>query len=207
MVGICLAVGLAVTSAARPLSHIGAHSLAYSAHADVDGDGRGDVVTLHRQPAARGHINVQLATGRTLGVNLRSDAPFVPGLASAGNVNGVLGEELFIDIRHFPTHEVIGVFTYSGRHLRLAQQLLAFSSDFPIRNGIVCRTRGNNHRITQYQFQLHVTGTHWHWARKTTLYTWKGAALRRGSTHAFRFISGHPPKDEVGVHCGAPPAK
>jgi hypothetical protein len=207
LAGICLVVGLTVTSVARPLSHIGAHSLVYSAHADLDGDGRADLVTLRRQPATVGHIDVRLASGRALGVKLHSDAPFVPGLASAGDVNGIRGDELFVDVQHFPTHEVIGVFTYAGGHLRLAGQLLAFSSDFPIRNGIVCKTVGNAHRVTQFQFQLHISGTRWHWARKTTLYTWRGSVLRPTSTRPFSFISGHPPKGQVGLHCGAPPAK
>lgn len=207
LAGICLAVVLTVTSDARPLSHIGEHNLVYSAHADLDGDGHGDLVTLHRQPVTVGHIDVQLATGRALGITLRSDAPFVPGLAATGNVNGVPGDELFVDIQHFPSNEVIGVFTYAGGHLRLAQKLLAFSGDFPIRNGIVCTTAGAKHRITQYQFQLHVIGPHWHWARKVTVYTWKGSALRATSSHPFRFIKGHPPKGQLGVHCGAPPAK
>jgi len=207
MAGISLALAFTVTSAARPLSHIGENHLVYSAHADVDGDGRGDLVTMRRQPVTVGHIDVQLATGRALGLTLRSDAPFVPGLAKVGNVNAIPGDELFVDIQHFPSNDVIGVFTYAGGHLRLAQKLLAFSSDFPIHNGIVCATIGGKHRVTQYQFQLHVIGTHWHWARKSTVYTWNGSALRLTSTHAFRFIKGHPPKGQVGVHCGASPAK
>src|SRR5581483_4714069 len=103
LVGICLAVALTATSAARLLSHIGAHDLVYSAHADVDGDGRSDVVSLRRAPASVGHIDVQLASGRALQIELRSDAPFVPGLATAGNVNGLPGDELFVDIQHFPS--------------------------------------------------------------------------------------------------------
>jgi|SRR5581483_2194280 len=207
LLGICLALGLTALSVARPLSPVGGHDLVYTAHADVDGDGQSDLVTLQRHPAAVGHIEVRLATGRSLAIRMRSDAPFVPGLTTSGNVNGVRGDELFVDMQHFPTSEVIGVFTYAGGRLRLARKLLAYSSDFPLRYGITCGSAGSKHRVTQYQFQLHVNGGHWRWTRKVTNYAWKGAALRVIARHHVRAIAGHPPPRQVGVHCGQVPAK
>lgn len=204
---IGLVAALCAASAGAKLAHIVKHNLLYSAHADVDGDGRPDLITLRRHPVLVGHLNVRLASGRRLAARMRSDAPFVPGLATAGNVNGIRGEELFVDIQHFAANDVIGVYTYARGRLRLAGTAMAYGSDFPVRNGITCTVRGRRRLIVQHQFQLHVIGPHWRWTRKDTVFVWKGTRLRLAAEHRPRWIKGHPPARQVGVQCGSAPRR
>ena len=118
-----IATGAVSTAAKnkRP-DHIGAHHFVYRARADIDGDGRLDRVFLSRHPAMTGHLAVTLATGRRLALKMQSDAPFVPGLATIGNVNGRRGDELFIDLHHLTTAEIIGVFTFATRPPQAGRQ-------------------------------------------------------------------------------------
>ena len=203
-----IATGAVSTAAKskRP-DHIGAHHFVYRARADIDGDGRLDRVFLSRHPAMTGHLAVTLATGRRLALKMQSDAPFVPGLATIGNVNGRRGDELFIDLHHLTTAEIIGVFTYTRGHLRLAGKVFAYGNDFTIHYGVNCATHGTKQVMIDHEFQLHVIGTHWRWTRKDVFFVWHGSALRRTGATGPRHITGHPPKAQVGVHCGQAPAR
>ena len=199
----------AISSAAvaRRPDHIGAHRFVYSARADIDGDGRLDRVVLTRHPVMTGHLEVRLATGRRLALKMQSDAPFVPGLAATGNVNGRRGEELFVDLHHLTAAEVIGIFTYAKGHLRLAGKVFAYGNDFTVHWGVNCATHGTRRVVIDHEFQLHIVGTHWRWTRKDVFFVWRGSVLHRTGAHGPRHITGHPPKDQVGVHCGHAPTR
>lgn len=196
-------------AAASKLSHIRAHGLVYSAHADVDGDGRPDLVTLHRHPAQTGHLLVRLATRRRLTAKMSSDAPFVPGLAASGNVNGTRGDELFVDMHHLFTNDVIGIFTYVHGRIRLVGQVLAFGNDYPLRFGVTCTTHGARHVVIDHEFQLHFAGPSLpsFWTRQDTFFRWKGSALRLTAKLGPRRIAKRPPTDQVGIQCGHAPSR
>ncbi len=209
----CLCAGTIASSAisstavtSRP-DHIGAHQFVYSAHADVDGDGQLDHIVLTRHPAMTGHLVVTLATGRRLALKMQSDAPFVPGLATTGNVNARRGDELFVDLHHLTTAEVIGVFTFAKGRLGLAGKVFAYGNDLPIHWGVNCATHGTKQVVVDHQFQLHIVGTRWRWTRKDVFFVWRGSALRKTGVHGPMHITGHPPKEQVGVHCGQAPTR
>ena len=144
-----------------------------------------------------GHLFITLATGRHLALKMQSDAPFVPGLAAAGNVNGRRGDELFVDLHHLTTAEIIGVFTFAKGHLRLAGKVFAYGNDFPIHWGVDCATHGTKRVMVDHEFQLQIVGTHWRWTRKDVFFVWRGSVLHR--TGAARPQAHHrPPTQKAG---------
>jgi len=186
-------------------------TLLHRALADVDGDGRPDIVTLSRSNSGTavqpngGRLQVELASGPVISVSTATDAPYLPGLVRVGNVDGRPGEELFVDVGHITTEEDIAVYTYANGRLLDAGTFAAYGEEYGIRSGITCSVRAGAHLLTQRAFELRSSGTR-RWWERNTVYRWAGTrlALRsRGSAHR---IAGGPPAALVGVHCGHVPA-
>jgi len=204
VVALALVPAGAVAALAYGRPGVGASTsprLVYSARADVDGDGRPDRVTLHTG-AAGGRLEVALAYGRVIVVNARSDAPFLPGLVAVGNVDGRPGEELFVDVEHITTDEMIAVYTYAAGGLRLAGTLPAYGEEYGLRFGITCSVRAGRHVITEHEFELQRSRR---WTRRDTVYVWRGAALGRSIRGPAAPIAGAPPASLTGVACGHAP--
>ena len=177
-------------------------SVVYRAQADVNGDGRPDLVTLRHMSASNGKLTVMLAGGGRLSVTTPSDAVWLPGLVAAGNVDGRPGEELFVDVTHVTTAESISIYTYWQAHLVKAGTLSAYGYDYGILYGLTCSAEGTRHLITEHAFYLDF-GTH-RWMRQDTVYVWQGATLKRFARHAATLIQGQPSPTQVGVQCGHP---
>jgi hypothetical protein len=220
---LLLAAGLAGVipigaSAARAAPQRGAGAVSasspklfYRALADVDGDGRQDVVTLTAlepgttvQPSG-GLLRVELASGPVISVTTGTDAPYLPGLVRVGNINGRPGEELFVDVGHLTTEEDIAVYTYAEGRLLDAGTFAAYGEEYGIRSGITCSSRAGAHLLTEHAFELRGrAGRRW-WERNT-VYGWAGTSLRLRSRGSAQRISGGPPAALVGVQCGHVPA-
>jgi hypothetical protein len=177
----------------------------YRAHANVDGDGRPDLVTLRRTSASAGRLQVALASGRLLSVKTPTDAPWLPGLVATGNVDGRAGEELFVDVTHITTSEAIYVYTYWQGQLRLAGRLSAYGYDYGILSGITCSGDGSKQFVTERNFLLQPSLLAGHWTEQDTQYIWQGPTLKLYATHPARSIHGSPSPTLVGVQCGHTP--
>ena len=178
--------------------------LRYRAHADVDGDGRPDLIALRKSSRNRGLIQVAFASGRHVWVTTSTSAAALPALVTVGNVDGRPGDELFVDVEHISTNEFIGVYTYWHRQLRLAKTLDGYSAHPGLWAGMTCGARDAKHFITVHQF-VQQTGSSW--TREDTDYVWRGPALKLYAAHPARRISAAPSPALVGLHCGHRPAR
>ncbi len=189
-----------------PFTSPTAQRLVYRARADVDGDGRRDVITLRKTSRTTGAIDVTLASGRHVSAATRSLAAGRPALVRTGNVNGRPGSELFVELDHTSTSDAIGIYTLANGRLRLAGTLP--TSGHPgLFSGITC---GSFHRrpiITLHSFVLRPqTGTPRYWTRTDSRYVWRSSMLVLDHTAVTVRLSGTPPPGLVGVRCGQPPA-
>jgi len=186
---------------ALPASNARANlKVVYRAYADVNGDGRLDLVTLDRTGASQGELTVALARGARLSITTPSDAVWLPGLVATGNVDGRAGEELFVDIAHVSTAESVAIYTdWRGRLVR-AGALPAYGNDYGVLYGITCSAQGSRHLITDHSFYIKF-GTRT-WMRQDTVYAWQGPALKVFARGSARPIHGAPSPTMVGVQCG-----
>lgn len=170
--------------------------------ADVDGDGRPDLVLLYARPAVRRTsyrftLEVYRASGRTLTVPLpEGDIPAT--LERLRNVNGRRGVEIFIHFEHISTDESIEVIAFDGRGLTLAGNLSYGGYDAGLRFGFTCRL-GQAPTVEQDEFFLSPTPGRWY--DNATTYRWTGATLRKDTTHTTPFTGTTPPRGQVGIHC------
>jgi hypothetical protein len=199
-IAVCAGAGVAV--AASQGGPAVSPRLVYRARADIEGDARLDAIVL--TPASSGgRLEATLSSGRTLVVDTSSDAPFLPGLVAVGNVNGYPGAELFVDEQHITTEETVAIYTYARGTLRRAGTLPAYGSDFGIRFGLTCASRGRRHYIYDDLYELRGSA-HQRWVRQETVYVWHGSTLKRLGGSPARSISGPPAPAKVGVRCGRP---
>ena len=189
---------------ALPASNARANlKVVYRAYADVNGDGRLDLVRLRRTGASKGELTVALRGGGRLSVATPSDAVWLPGLAASGNVDGRPGEELFVDVVHVTTAESISIYTDWRGSLVRAGTLSAYGNDYGVLYGITCSVAGSRHLVTEHGFSIKF-GTR-SWMRQDTVYSWKGPALKVFARGPARRMRGAPPPALVGVQCGHPP--
>ena len=179
-------------------------SVVYRAHADVNGDGRRDLVTLRRVSSSKGRLTVALAGGGGVSVSTASDAMWLPGLVATGNVDGRPGEELFVDVQHVTTAESISIYTYWHGRLVRAGTLSAYGYDYGVLSGLTCSGQGARPLITEHDFYIKF-GTH-QWMRQDTVYEWQGPALKLFVSRPARRIPGQPSPALVGVQCGHLPS-
>jgi hypothetical protein len=178
---------------------------------DVDGDGRPDLVLLyahlsHRRFGGRYAptaftLEVVRATGGT--VRTRIPAPEDnASLVEAGNVNGIPGAELFVQVGRISSGSSADLYTFhAGRLVRLPV-ILGWGGDSATRAGFACRA-GRPPVLIERSFELQGS-EYGRWQQIETVYAWHGAALRRISRRATE-RRGPPPAAEtsLGGGCGA----
>jgi hypothetical protein len=194
----CLVQKVLTLPASNPRANL---HVAYRARADVNGDGRSDLVTLRRRAMA-GRLTVSLAGGASLSATTPSDATWLPGLVAFGNVDGRAGDELFVDVTHVTTAESIAIYTdWHGAIVR-AGTLSAYGSDYGIVYGVSCSAAGTRHFVTEHAFTMSFA-TH-RWTRQDTVYVWQGPKLVPFARPPATRLSA-PPVTQVGVQCGQTP--
>jgi hypothetical protein len=176
--------------------------------ADVDGDGRRDLVLLYARLDARGYpifSSRDPKSGFTLKVVRRGRsvvAAHVPRgdlnarILRAADLNARAGIELLVHEYHVTTSEGVGVYTFGRDTLRRAHGFVFDGSDAGIVSGLTCNL-GPPATIVQHVFteRIPFRGV---WDRVDTTYRWVGAALRRVGT---RKVTASPTRRQVGVHC------
>jgi len=175
-------------------------SVVYRAGADVNGDGRLDLVTLRHFTFIKGLLTVALAGDGRLSVPTSAGATWLPGLVASGNVDGRAGEELFVDVTHVTTAESISIYTYWHGDLVKAGTLWAYGYDYGILSGLTCSAQGTRRFITEHDFYIKFD-TH-RWMRQDTVYVWQGPTLRLFARRAATRMRGAPSPALVGVQCG-----
>ena len=188
-----------------PFTGPAALRLRYRAHADVNGDGRPDLIALRKTHKGHGRIEVTLATGRRISVKTSTFAAALPALVAVGNVDGRPGEELFVDVEHISTDEFIAVYTYWHGQLRHAGTLPGYSAHPGLWAGMTCSARGGKHFIIVHQFVLGPVSHPRYWTRQDTDYVWQGPALKLTASRPATRLSGLPSPALVGLHCGRAP--
>ena len=178
----------------------------YRAHADVDGDGRADLITLQKTHNGHGLIELTLASGRRASVKTSTFAGALPALVAVGNVDGRPGDELFVNVEHISTNELIGVYTYWNGRLRLARTLPGYSAHPGVWAGMTCSAHGTQHFVTVHQFGLGPVSPPRYWTRQDTAYVWRGPTLTLYASHPAQRLAGLPPASLIGLHCGHEPA-
>ena len=168
--------------------------------ADVDGDGRTDLVllyaTLNGQRQTTGHVlSVVRASGGTLALQVPGDLDGMT-IARLRDVNARAGVEIFVHVTHITTDEIIGVYTFDGHALRRAGSFPFAGEDAGIRFGFTCHP-GPRATIVEHDFQEQTpfTGI---WDRTDTTFRWVGATLRPAQP---RTVRGAPSPAQTGVHC------
>jgi hypothetical protein len=170
--------------------------------ADVDGDGRPDLVLLFAKPGRPGpadvfYLKVVRARGGSVLYRV-GDQSFPIRLVLLANANDRPGVELFLHQGHNTSYESMGVYTFSGRALRRAGELHFDGTDFGLRYGFTCHASPPA-TIVQHEFkeQFPAPGP---WTRRDTTYAWVGDRLQASGTHTFQ-IRGSPPVRQIGAHC------
>lgn len=180
-------------------------------HADVDGDGRPDLVLLYGRLGTRRYkgefvpmgfeLQVLRASGGSLAVRIAHPEQ-APVIVSVANVNHRPGDEIFIQQSSISSGSYVGVYTFNGRRLVSAggpQGGFAYGGDSAQRYGYVCRA-GPRAAIVQHTFILQGGGENGRWQRTDTTYQWVGARLQR-TTKTTTQTHGYPPKQLTVAGC------
>lgn len=173
---------------ARPNRYLPPRSGCISAvRVDVDGDGRPDLVIVYAHLTRREYDGEFTTTGFTLAVirprggTVRTRLPASEDNATIveyGNVNGVPGDELIIQISQISSGSAGVIYTFhDGRLIRLPI-LIGWGGDSGTKAGFACRA-GHPPRLILRSFELGDGGEYGSWQVTTTVYAWHGATLRR----------------------------
>jgi hypothetical protein len=162
-----------------------------SAHADLDGDLRRDLVTVRRDPgppAPITSVDVQLATGRVVSSVVRT-GPGHLSLVKVGNIDGRAGDELLLTRpEDFSSEYNVRILTYYGHALHLVKQTFKVGTpNVGIQYGVTCSFRRGQHFITQ-QHVLNSTLKPNHRTLDEHVYVWKKGELHSYSTSKPRHI-------------------
>jgi hypothetical protein len=160
-----------------------------AAVADVDGDGRPDLIMLFAELSSQRIDGGFLPIAFTLKVVraswpalIKYIAPDVhPAIILVRDVNNRPGAEIFVQEQCISSGCGASVYTFDGRRLRLAGGF-EYGGDSGQQYGVTCH-RGKNATITQHQFLLQTGGAHALWQQTDTVFTWVGPKLERTSRH------------------------
>jgi hypothetical protein len=156
--------------------------------ADVDGDGRPDLVLLYARlitgtgaslKAYPETLKVVLAGG---GVAQARFAPAIPGpgIVAVGNVNASPGDELFIYGSWISSGAQVEVFSFNAGKLVRAAANLQMGGDSADRFGFNC-VRTPRPEIIQRDYSLLGPTIYGRWRLTAYTFVWDGAALRLAS--------------------------
>lgn len=176
--------------------------------ADVDGDGRTDLVLLYARldsrgfPRSRRHgdsdrftLEVVRARGGVATTAVpRSDLNTT--FLRARNLDGRPGIELLVHEYHVTTTEGLGVYTFERGALRRPRGFVFDGSDAGLAFGVTCR-RGAPATIIQHDFAERIPFREI-WDRTDTTYRWAGARLRREGVQR---VKAPPTGNQIGLHC------
>lgn len=172
--------------------------------ADVDGDGRPDLVLLYTRPNVkhfryRFTLKVYRASGGTLVAHIPAgDIPAT--IKRLRDVNDRRGVEVFVHEVHISTAELMGIYTFDGKQLRRAGAFSYGGYDAGLKFGFTCH-RGTPATIVQDQFSLSSLKVPHIWHRLARSYRWAGGTLQQGASRITIFKGSSPPRGRVGVHC------
>jgi hypothetical protein len=170
--------------------------------ADVDGDGKLDVVLLYTEPGGKNYVHrftlkVVRASGGVLTTRLpEGDIP--AAISRLRNVNGRPGVEIFIHFVHVSTAESVAVYSFGSNRLQLSGELSYGGYDAGLRFGFTCHT-AKQPTIVQDDFSLSAAPSTWR--HTATTYRWASVGLQKAQTQTTTFIGTSAPRSEVGVHC------
>jgi hypothetical protein len=195
-----LALAAGVAAADRPRSTVCAlprdaaprrASCLSAVRADVTGDGRSDRVLLYGIAARgggdrSGGFGLELvapgATPRRTRVPRSDGRPF---LIRVGNVNGVPGAELVVELDEISSGSTFGLYTDLDGRLQRVGPLLSAGGDSVAREGFACRT-GRAPALVQRIMDLRHGPVDGAWRWRVITYAWRGQTLAR--THRGRFV-------------------
>lgn len=169
--------------------------------ADVDGDGRADLVLLwakldgRRLPSAH-TLEIVRASRATVAAHTRRFALDGAKILRIADVNARAGAEIFVHEAHITTEELAGVYTFDGHALQRSGEFSYDGTEAGIRSGFTCHG-GRRPTIVQHFFSepSPLRGV---WTRTDTTYRWKAGQLRRVKLRKARV---KPSAAQVGVHC------
>jgi len=173
--------------------------------ADVDGNGRPDLVLLYTHPGVKNFnyeftLKVYRVSGGTLTAQLPAgDIP--ASFLLLRNVNRRPGVEIFVHIDHISTNETFVIYTFNGTKLQQAASFFDYGGDVEVRFGVTCHVPTS---IVQDEFGVTSSifpASQWTWTHRETTYTWVGATLKQGVTRTTTFKGANPPASEVGLRC------
>jgi hypothetical protein len=170
--------------------------------ADVDGDGKVDLVLLYTEPGGKNYVyrftlKVVRASGGVLTTRLpEGDIP--AAISRLRNVNGRPGVEIFVHFVHVSTAESVAVYSFGSNRLQLSGELSYGGYDAGLRFGFTCHT-AKQPTIVQDDFSLSAAPSTWR--HTATTYRWASVGLQKAETQTTTFIGTSAPRSEVGVHC------
>jgi hypothetical protein len=189
--------------------------------ADVDGDGRPDLILLYSRlsherasqlglpasmssdyVATQAILKVVRASGGTTATRVYGGcggcAPTAEIVAVA-HVNADPGQELFVHVSHTSSGETAAAYGFHNGRLVPAGVILGYGGDSPAQTGFDCLA-GNPPRLVERTF-IGGGNIYGSWTETVITYAWHGPHLVRTSQRTFR-RRGFPPHDQTDVGAG-----
>jgi hypothetical protein len=179
--------------------------------ADIDGDGRPDLVLLYARPitgagaslkAYPETLKVVRAEGGTIQARLKPTTP-APGLIAVDNVNGRRGDALFVATNWTSSGPEVLIYSFLAGNLVDSGATLNVGGDSADRFGINCM-RTPRPEIIQHDYSLIGPNIYGRWRLTTYTYIWSGATLRRIG-RATAIHHGWPGRSAIGLGAGCGP--
>lgn len=155
--------------------------------ADLDGDGRPDLVLLYARLGRREGSDLYMPTAFVLEV-VRGQGGVVQARISTEGVDAIVagvervsdrpGVALLIGIGRTSSGAAAGLYTMTDGRLVNAGPSLAWGGDSAVKAGFSCRT-GHPPTIVQRLFVLEGPTIYGNWKRTDVTYAWRGARLRQ----------------------------
>ena len=180
--------GINVCPLAPPNRYLPARAGCVTAlRADVDGDGRADLVLLYgllsRHATGEAYaprsfvLKVVRASGGVVTTRLAAGEADLT-IVGAGHVSDEPGASLFIRTGAISSGSYAQVYTFASGRLTAAGPTLGYGGDSGAKAGFTCRA-GHPPTIVQHQFVLEGPGENGRWQRTDTTYAWRGAVLKQ----------------------------